>query len=187
MPVPQSVEIRGEPGSKAPALFTRKKPFDNSANILNILKSGGLVRGIFSDGAAGPFEILTKKERSEGLHESAPGAGRWVPSHIVDWMIRRQQIFVVPGEKGAPFVYCELTQDDVYSDGFPAGWGVRHVPSTNATHLFAPNDGAELIICERAQPLSVEDWVPLARAMAFGLYAQETLLDRSLQRMMSAE
>lgn len=96
----------------------------------------------------------------------------------------RQEVFVAPAE-GDPFVYCELTQDEVFSDGFPAGWGVRHVPSTNATHLFGSSNDSERAICERPRSFTVEEWAPLARTMALGLYAHDKLLAASLQKSSS--
>ncbi len=177
MPVPQSVPIKVDVGFKAPKYFRRTQPFDNSKNIVNILTVGGVVRGTSLNDFACQFEIYTKKEVSDGLSEREPGSGRWVPSSVVERMIQAKEIFA-RGDEGN-YVYCHLTEDEVFADGFPANWGVRHTPSTNSTYLFAPGDNGEVAICERPGKaiISAEDWVRMARAMALGLFEQRKLLD----------
>jgi hypothetical protein len=170
MPVPTSVAIKADASDFKPHhIFSRNKPFDNFHNIKTVIKGGGFVRGVWADGLAGPFEIFTKKE-SEGYRpNSSPGLGRWVPSRVIESMIHMKEIFVVQDEENAGLVSVHLTEDEVFSDGFPDDWGVRHVPSTDATYLFKPGEERELSICERPRGFLLEEWVPLARTMAIGL------------------
>jgi hypothetical protein len=169
MPVPASVPLKSDSSFKAPATFKRKKPFDNTFNIVNILKNGGILRGVFFDGEAYDFEILTKKERSEGLEDAGRGAGRWVPTSTILWMVKNKEISVPPTTPEGHFIYAQLTQDEFFTAGFPTGWGVRHVPSTDATYLFGPSEPAYTPVCVKPSRAIVEEWVLLAKLMAHGL------------------
>jgi hypothetical protein len=170
MPVPTSVAIKaGASDFKPHHIFSRNKPFDNFHNIKTVIKGGGFVRGVWTDGQAGPFEIFTKKE-SEGYRPNkSPGLGRWVPTHVIERMIYLKEIFVIEDEENAGLVSVHLTEDEVFSDGFPDGWGVRHVPSTDVTYLFKPGEDSHIPICERPRGLPLDEWVPMARVMAIGL------------------
>lgn len=171
MPVPNSIAIidDSEWGIAPHVPFKMKKSFDHSGNILTMIRAGGCLRGLLGQGGAGCFEVMSKRELREENGDIKIGHGRKVPSSVVKTMIARKEIFVVSdGENSSEVVFATATVDDFYTEGFPAGWGVQDKPYLGVSLLYKNTEDGLIEICGRPKKLSVEQWVPIARAMSIG-------------------
>lgn len=172
MPVPNSINIVDDSEwTLAPHIpFKSKKTFDHSGNILNMIRDGGSLRGLLSETGAGCFEVMTKREMREEVGDIRIGRGRKVPSHIVRRMIALKEIYILPSseDKTSAVVSATATIDEIYTEGFPAGWGVLDKPYINSSMLYKDVNGRKFEVCIRPNGLPVDQWVPIAREMAFG-------------------
>lgn len=171
MPVPNSIAIIDDSEWKlAPhAPFRMKKSFDHSGNILTMIRAGGCLRGMLDRDGAGCFEVLSKRELREEGGDIKIGHGRRVSSYVVRSMITRKEIFVVPEAENSPgIVFATATVDDFYTEGFPSDWGVQDKPYLGVSMLYKKTESGLIEVCGRPKMLSIEQWVPVARAMAVG-------------------
>lgn len=172
MPIPNSINIVADSEwTVAPHIpFKSRKTFDHSGNILNMIRDGGSLRGLLSEHGAGCFEVMTKRELREEDGDIKIGRGRKVPSYIVARMIALKEIYVLANSEDmlSAVVCAEATVDEYYEDGFPGGWGVLDKPYIDSSLLYKHVDGVKFEVCIRPRGLSIDQWVPIARAMAFG-------------------
>jgi hypothetical protein len=171
MPVPNSITIIDDSEWKtAPQVrFKTKKSFDHSGNILTMIRGGGCLRGLLGQGGAGSFEVLSKRELREEDGDVKIGHGRKVSSYVIQMMIVRKEIFVVPNDEApSGIVYAVATVDDFYTEGFPSAWGVQDKPYLGVSMLYKKAENGLFEVCVRPRGLSIEQWVPVARAMAVG-------------------
>jgi hypothetical protein len=121
-------------------------------------------------GGAGCFEVMSKRELREEGGGVQIGHGRKVSSWVVSQMIQRQEIYVAVAEviDGAVVHAC-ATVDEIVTNGFATGFGVRHKPYVGVSHLFKSKGEGSVEICIRPKGISFEEWAPIARAMSHGI------------------